>query len=126
MWLMCGGKRYPSPAADTRPATVADRAAAAETRHMSQTESEDHHSSPDPIPLVSFAEVPSADAAAVVDPHWLELRGSSTLPTVYMPPAMAGPRSPWLRLVALGLIAIFITATAAGVCLTYGRPSLFW
>jgi hypothetical protein len=27
-----------------------------------------------------------------------------------------------MRVVALGLIAIFLTATAAGICLTYGPP----
>ncbi|HEX3824711.1 MAG TPA: hypothetical protein VHV79_09630 [Mycobacteriales bacterium] len=69
-----------------------------------------------------FADVPAADAAAVVDPHWLELRGDSLLPSLYMPPTMAGQRSPVMRFVSSGLIAIFMLATSLGLCLTYGPP----
>ncbi len=67
-----------------------------------------------------FAKVPSADPDAQLDPHWLELRGSSGLPPTYLPPAMPGPRSRSLRVVALIVVSVFLLATAAGVCLTYG------
>ena len=64
---------------------------------------------------------------AVVDPHWLDLRGSSGLPTIYLPPAMASSsaRPTWIRAISGLLVAVFLVATAAGVCLTYG-PSSPW
>lgn len=76
----------------------------------------------------AFADVPDAGPDAEVDPHWLELRGGAILPAVYMPPAMAGstPRAPWLRVVAGVVVAIFLLATAAGVCLTYGPSAHLW
>ena len=53
--------------------------------------------------------------------HWLEMRGgSSTLPHAYLPPAMSGSHARWSRWIAVGLVAMFVSATAAGVCLTYG------
>jgi hypothetical protein len=70
------------------------------------------------------AEVPEVDPTAVVDPHWLELRGQIALPTVYLPPAMGGIRPRWMRFVSLVLVSIFGLATALGVCLTYGPPGL--
>jgi|GEM_PF-1897323 len=72
---------------------------------------------------VQYAAVPDPDPDAVVDPNWLSLRGQSGLPMVYLPPAMAGRRPGWLRVAALFLIGVFVAATAAGVCLTYGPPS---
>jgi hypothetical protein len=77
---------------------------------------------PDVVGL-DFSDVPAADDAAVVDPHWLQLRGDSLLPSLYMPPTMAGKRSALMRLVASGLIAVFTLATTLGVCLTYGPPT---
>jgi hypothetical protein len=77
----------------------------------------------DPIPAVDFADIPTADPSAVVDPFWLELRGDSLLPTLYMPPTMAGRRSSLMRFVASGLIAVFMLATTLGICLTYGPPT---
>ena len=71
---------------------------------------------------IDFAEIPSADSDAEVDPHWLALRGESLLPAVYMPPAMAGTHPRWMRLMATLLISIFVLATSLGVCLTYGSP----
>jgi hypothetical protein len=73
-------------------------------------------------PTQEFGDVPNADPAAVVDPHWLQLRGDSLLPTLYMPPTMAGQRSPAMRVLATVLIAVFVLATALGLCLTYGPP----
>jgi hypothetical protein len=72
---------------------------------------------------VDFAGVPEVDPAAEIDPHWLELRGDSLLPTLYMPPTMAGRHSSLMRLVASGLIGIFMLATTLGICLTYGPPT---
>lgn len=69
---------------------------------------------------VAFGDVPAADASAVPDPRYLELRANSDLPATYMPPAMAGERPRWIRVVSLVLVATFLTATAAGICLTYG------
>lgn len=73
-----------------------------------------------PASDMPFSEVPAADESAVPDPRYLELRTSTNLPVTYMPPAMAGDRPRWIRLVSIALVAVFITATAAGVCLTYG------
>ena len=55
-----------------------------------------------------------------VDPHYLELLRGTRLPSSYLPPTMAGPRKPWIRVCAAIVIACFMAATAAGVCLTYG------
>ena len=71
---------------------------------------------------VDFADVPAADPAAEVDPHWLTLRGDSLLPTVYMPPAMGGSHPGWIRVMATLLVSIFLLATGLGICLTYGSP----
>lgn len=67
-----------------------------------------------------FEDVPAAPEDAVVDEHWQELRRGGPLPTAYMPPAMAGPRRPSLRVVAGVLVGVFMLATFCGVCLTYG------
>lgn len=75
------------------------------------------------MPDEDFASIPAADPDAEIDPHWLELRGTSNLPPTYMPPAMPGRHSRSSRVVAVVLIAVFVAATAAGVCLTYG-PSV--
>ncbi len=84
---------------------------------------------PDPIdvgPEIEFSDVPDAGPDVPVDPHWADLRGG-VLPAVYMPPSMAGlgPRSTWLRGMAVVLAAMFVLATAAGVCLTYGPPHVW-
>lgn len=73
-----------------------------------------------------YAFVPDVDEDAEADPHWQELRNEATLPSIYMPPAMAGRRSPWQRAVAGVLIGTFVLATALGVCLTYGPSVLGW
>ena len=76
----------------------------------------------DGLTAAEVAEVHDVDPTAVVDPHWLELRGEIALPSVYLPPAMAGTRPPWMRAVSLVLVSIFGLATALGICLTYGPP----
>jgi hypothetical protein len=70
-----------------------------------------------------FGQVPSAEPSAEVDPFWVQLRGDSLLPTLYMPPTMSGRRPPWMRVLASLLIAVFVLATALGICLTYGPPN---
>jgi hypothetical protein len=55
-----------------------------------------------------------------VDPHYLELLRGSKLPQAYLPPAMAGPQRPWVRVAATIVIGVFLLATVCGVCLTYG------
>ena len=89
---------------------------------MSATDARDARSSPGDA-QVQYAAVPDPGPEAVVDPNWLSLRGESGLPMVYLPPAMAGPRPRWLRVAALVLIGVFVAATTAGICLTYGPPS---
>ena len=71
-----------------------------------------------------FATVPDVDPDAVVDPFWLQLQGDSLLPTLYMPPIMAGRHSPLMRLMASALIGVFLLATSLGICLTYCPPNL--
>jgi hypothetical protein len=77
----------------------------------------------DTLPTTSFADVPDVDPEAVVDPFWLKLQGDSLLPTLYMPPIMAGRHSPAMRAMAVLLIAVFLLATVLGICLTYGPPN---
>ena len=69
-----------------------------------------------------YDDIPEVEPGAVVDPHWVDLQGSSTLPVAYLPPAMPGRRSLWTRIVAGLMVGLFLGATAAGVCLTYGPP----
>ena len=73
---------------------------------------------------VAFEDVPAADPSAELDPQFATVHGSAGLPLAYLPPAMPGRRSPRIKAVAMGLIAVFVGATAAGVCLTYGPPVL--
>ena len=74
----------------------------------------------EPVTLANYSDVPEADANAEVDPHWQELRGGWGLPEAYMPPVMAGDHAGWMRIAAWVLIAVFLTATTGGICLTYG------
>ena len=76
----------------------------------------------DAMSATEFADVPAVDPDAVVDPYWLQLHGDSLLPALYMPPTMAGQHSPLMRALAGVLIAVFLLATALGICLTYGPP----
>jgi hypothetical protein len=71
---------------------------------------------------VPFDQVPAAGPEAELDHRYVEMRGATTLPRTYLPPAMAGDQPQWIRIVALVVIAMFLGATAAGVCLTYGPP----
>jgi hypothetical protein len=73
-----------------------------------------------------YADVPSADADAELDPHFADLaRPTSLVPSSYLPAAVAGQQSGWRRGAAWVLIALLVTVTAGGVCLTYGPYELF-
>ena len=74
--------------------------------------------------LDRYADVPAADSNAEIDDHWLAMRSSSALPSIYLPPSMVGRRSGFTQATAAVLIAVFLLATSAGVCLTYG-PDVF-
>jgi len=73
-----------------------------------------------------YAEVPAVPRDAEPDPHFAELTAgrASLLPASYMPAAMPGEHPAWRRVSAVVLIAMFTTATAGGVCLTYGPGEL--
>lgn len=90
--------------------------------YQSMDESTDESADECTWDAVAYDQVPDPDAEAEVDPHWLQLRGESPLPLIYMPPAMTGAHAPWLRVMALVLISVFVAATATGICLTYGPP----
>lgn len=74
-----------------------------------------------------YDDVPVVPRDAEVDPHWAELvgQGATQLPVAYLPPAMSGAQPTWRRVSAIVLITMFTTATAGGVCLTYGPGELF-
>lgn len=72
-----------------------------------------------------YDRVPDARDVREVDPHWQDLLRPGTLPASYLPPSMPGPQSAWRRGAAWLLIAALVTATAGGVCLTYGPAELF-
>jgi hypothetical protein len=72
-----------------------------------------------------YAHVPTAVNDAEADPHYLELRGHSAFPLIYLPPSMPGRHSRVAILTASVLIGVFALATTVGVCLTYG-PQVLW
>jgi hypothetical protein len=80
----------------------------------------------DPRTEAAADDVPSAEPDAILDPHWRKLQGTSPLPTIYLPPAMSGTQPSWRKVVAVALCSVFVLATAAGVCLTYGPSPLSW
>ncbi len=71
---------------------------------------------------IPFDQVPAAGPEAELDTRYVEMRGATTLPRTYLPPSMSGNHPSWIKAVALGVIVMFLGATAAGVCLTYGPP----
>lgn len=72
-----------------------------------------------------YDQVPDAGDGEV-DEHWLELQQSSSLvPTSYLPPATGGPVQPWHKIAAVAIVAMLVTVTGLGVCLTYGPSELF-
>ncbi len=72
-----------------------------------------------------YDEVPVAGDGEV-DGHWLELQHTTSLvPTSYLPAATGGPLHPGYRVVAAVIIAMLVTVTGLGVCLTYGPQELF-
>lgn len=75
---------------------------------------------------LDYAHVPAAGRDAEVDPHWQRLAApTSMVPTSYQPATVAGQQRGWRRAAAWVLIAMLLTVTAGGVCLTYGPAELF-
>ena len=70
--------------------------------------------------------VPAVPADAELDPHWAELTAGRTslLPVAYLPNAMPGLQSGWRRGAAIVVITMLVSATAGGICLTYGPGEL--
>ena len=73
-----------------------------------------------------YAQVPDVPRDAEADPYFAELTAGrgSLLPTSYLPPSMPGEHPRWRRVSAVVLIVMFTSATAGGVCLTYGPGEL--
>jgi hypothetical protein len=66
------------------------------------------------------------EADAEVDPYWQQLLGrTSDLPTSYQPASMAVRARGWQRVAAWTLLVMLVSATAGGICLTYGPAELF-
>lgn len=66
------------------------------------------------------------DADAEVDPHWQALLGrTSDVPTSYQPASMAVRARGWQRVATWTLLVMLVSATAGGICLTYGPDELF-
>ena len=69
----------------------------------------------------------AADPTEHLEPDAVPLAGTdddfALLPRWYMPApiATALPRSPWRTAVAIFLVGTFVTITALGFCITYGR-----
>lgn len=76
-------------------------------------------------PDSAYDLVPDVAEDAVVDPHWVELGLGSGLPTAYLPTTTGGPQPAWRRRTAWVVIVMLVSATAGGVCLTYGPGELF-
>ena len=76
--------------------------------------------------LSEYDDVPAVPRDAEVDPHFAELTAgrASLLPASYMPAAMPGEHPRWRRISAIVLVTMFTSATAGGVCLTYGPGEL--
>jgi hypothetical protein len=75
----------------------------------------------------SYDDVPLVPRDAEVDPHFAELMAQRTtlVPSAYLPTAVSGEQPLWRRWAAGVLIGLLVTATAGGVCLTYGPDELF-
>lgn len=74
-----------------------------------------------------YDDVPVVSPDAEVDPNWQQLAPTrpDQVPQSYFPAAMAGEQPTWRKVSAVVLIAMFVTATTGGVCLTYGPGELF-
>ncbi len=75
----------------------------------------------------AYDAVPAVPVEAEPDTRWSELSGGSglRLPGAYMPPPMPGRQPVWRRAAALTVIAMLVSATTGGICLTYGPQELF-
>ena len=74
-----------------------------------------------------YDDVPTVPRDAEVDPYWEQLAPTrpDQVPQSYFPAAMSGEQPAWRKASAVLLIAMFVTATTGGVCLTYGPGELF-
>ena len=72
-----------------------------------------------------YDAVPDGRDAAEQDPHFAELQLRTALPASYLPPSMPGQQTGWRRGAAWALIVLIGSATAGGICLTYGPGELF-
>jgi len=73
-----------------------------------------------------YDQVPEVAPDSEPDPHWRELAATAPLlPGAYMPPPMRGAQPVWRRAAAVTLIVMLVSATAGGICLTYGPAELF-
>ena len=73
----------------------------------------------------------AADPRERLEPDAVPLAGTgddfALLPRWYMPaPIASRPRSLWCTAVAIFLIGAFVTITALGFCITYGRLEGVW
>ena len=77
-------------------------------------------------PQREYAEVPDVPRDAEPDPHVAELTAgrATLLPGSHMPPAVPGEHLRWRRASAIVLIAMLTSATAGGICRTYGPGEL--
>ena len=72
-----------------------------------------------------YDTVPDGREAREPDPHWQELQLRTALPASYLPPSMPTQQTGWRRVAAWVVIVMLGSATAGGVCLTYGPAELF-
>lgn len=74
-----------------------------------------------------YDDVPLVPRDAEVDPHFAELLGGrmTLVPAAYLPSAMSGEQPRWRKVSAVVLIVMLASATAGGICLTYGPGELF-
>jgi hypothetical protein len=74
-----------------------------------------------------YDDVPDGRDAVEVDPHWQDLQRlpPGALPTSYLPPTVSGQVHGWRRGAVWVVLVMLVSATAGGVCLTYGPGELF-
>jgi hypothetical protein len=74
---------------------------------------------------LALPDVPDAGDDAVPDPALGGLLTATGLPGYYLPAAMPTQVTGWRRLAAWTVVAMFVAAASAGICLTYG-PHELW
>jgi hypothetical protein len=74
------------------------------------------------LALQADPDAPIAEDAVPLSVYLASAPGP--LPGWYMPAAIARPGNPWRLAVVVGLVVVFVTIEAMGLCSTYGQ-SLF-